>query len=212
MLRRGSYKNKIALSFQEIQSSIIKASADQVRQQYQEHFDQEWARLNPAQKEAVETIEGPVLVLAGPGTGKTHILSARIGHILRSTDTQANNILCLTYTDAGANAMRKRLLQFIGPESHKVHIFTFHSFCNQIVKENLSLFGMQDLEIATELERIEIIRELIDELPTGHTLKNNRYMPYLHERKLIRLFDLMKSENWTVEGLLQASRDRKSVV
>ncbi|MEM6726275.1 MAG: ATP-dependent helicase, partial [Bacteroidota bacterium] len=143
-------------------------------------------------------------MLAGPGTGKTHILSARIGHILRATDTQANNILCLTYTDAGANAMRKRLLQFIGPESHKVHIFTFHSFCNQIVKENLSLFGLQDLEIATELERIEIIRELIDELPTGHTLKNNRYMPYLHERKLLKLFDLMKSENWTVEGLHQA--------
>ena len=75
----------------------------------------------------------PVLVIAGPGTGKTHILASRIGHILMMTDTQPHNILCLTFTDAGVQAMRKRLLQLIGPEAHRVHVFTFHSFCNNII-------------------------------------------------------------------------------
>ena len=91
-------------------------------------FEREIEKLNPAQREAVEQIEGPVMVLAGPGTGKTHILAARIGRILQRTDTQAHNILCLTFTEAGVHAMRERLLQWIGPESYKVHIYTFHSF------------------------------------------------------------------------------------
>ena len=66
--------------------------------------------LNTAQRRAVEEVEGPVLVIAGPGTGKTHILTARIGNILLTTDARAQNVLCLTFTDAGANAMRQRLL------------------------------------------------------------------------------------------------------
>ena len=101
------------------------------RKIYNASFTKELARLNPAQRAAVEHIEGPVLVIAGPGTGKTHILTARIGRILLETDTQAHNILCLTFTDAGVHAMRERLLEFIGPEAHRVHIYTFHSFCNK---------------------------------------------------------------------------------
>ncbi|MCB0583835.1 MAG: UvrD-helicase domain-containing protein, partial [Phaeodactylibacter sp.] len=85
------------------------------RHHYNEAFQQVLAQLNPQQREAVDHIEGPVLALAGPGTGKTHILSARIGRILMETDAQAQNILCLTFTDAGVNAMRQRLIEFIGP-------------------------------------------------------------------------------------------------
>ena len=92
-----------------------------------ELFTRELARLNEGQRAAVEQIEGPVLVVAGPGTGKTHILAARIGRILLDTDTLPSNILCLTFTDAGVLAMRQRLIEFIGPEAHRVHIYTFHS-------------------------------------------------------------------------------------
>ena len=67
------------------------------RKDYNKAFSKELQRLNPAQKEAVEQIDGPVLVIAGPGTGKTHILTSRIGNILLETDTQPNNI-CLLYT------------------------------------------------------------------------------------------------------------------
>ena len=90
-----------------------------------------------SKRRAVDTIEGPVMVIAGPGTGKTQILSARIGKILLDTDTQPQNILCLTYTDAGVIAMRKRILEFIGADAYKVNIYTFHAFCNDVIQDNL---------------------------------------------------------------------------
>ena len=79
-----------------------------------EKFQNALAGLNKQQLQAVNQIDGPVLVIAGPGTGKTQILAARIGKILLETDAEAHNILCLTYTDAGTIAMRKRLFDFIG--------------------------------------------------------------------------------------------------
>ena len=75
------------------------------------------AWLNDAQREAVEHIEGPLLVVAGPGTGKTQLLSLRAANILATCDVQPCNILCLTYTEAGAEAMRKRLIELVGREA-----------------------------------------------------------------------------------------------
>jgi DNA helicase-2/ATP-dependent DNA helicase PcrA len=168
-----------------------------VIQTYNQFFLMELARLNPAQREAVEHIEGPVLVVAGPGTGKTHILAARIGRILMETDAQPHNILCLTFTDAGVQAMRQRLLDLIGPEAHRVHIFTFHSFCNNIIQDNLELFGKRDLEPLSDLERVEIIRHLIDELPLFHPLRRGHSDAYFYEKHLQSLFQQIKTENWT---------------
>lgn len=162
-------------------------------------FQQALNQLNEAQRAAVEEILGPVMVIAGPGTGKTHILTARIGQILLETDTQPNNILCLTFTDAGVFAMRERLLEFIGPAAHQVHIYTFHSFCNNIIQENLSLFGRHDLEPLSDLERVEIIRRIIDEQPVSHPLKRGKTDMYFYEEHLYDLFQRMKSEDWTVE-------------
>src|SRR6478736_3913995 len=127
-------------------------------------FTEELKKLNTAQREAVEHLEGPVLVIAGPGTGKTQILSARIGKILSSEDTQASphNILCLTYTDAGTIAMRKRLLKFIGPDAYRVHIYTFHAFCNNVIQENLDHFGYRGLQPLSDLESVELYQKLID--------------------------------------------------
>ncbi|MBP7846489.1 MAG: UvrD-helicase domain-containing protein, partial [Candidatus Pacebacteria bacterium] len=70
-------------------------------------FLEEYKRLNKDQKEAVDTIDGPVMVVAGPGTGKTQILSLRIANILRETDTAPGNILALTFTESGVASMRK---------------------------------------------------------------------------------------------------------
>ncbi|HFC00873.1 MAG TPA: ATP-dependent helicase, partial [Phaeodactylibacter sp.] len=166
---------------------------------YNKAFTKELKKLNPAQKVAVEQIDGPVLVIAGPGTGKTHILTSRIGHILLQTDTQPHNILCLTFTDAGVHAMRERLLELIGPEAHRVHIFTFHSFCNKIIKERMELFGRHDLEPLSELERVEMIRKILDDLPQNHPLKLGKRDRYFYESQLYDLFQRMKSENWSVE-------------
>ncbi len=162
-----------------------------------DQFDKIYSELNEQQKKAVDTIEGPVMVIAGPGTGKTQILGARIGRILLDTDTQPENILCLTYTDAGVVAMRKRLLTFIGPDAYKVNIYTFHAFCNDIIQENLSLFEKTSMDPVSELEKIELFKKLIDSFPKNHPLKRYRGDVYFEIRNLQQLFSTMKREGWT---------------
>src|SRR5678809_1613782 len=122
-----------------------------IREKLENKFREEYERLNEMQRLAVDTIEGPVMVIAGPGTGKTQILASRVGKILLETDAQPENILCLTYTDAGVVAMRKRLLHFIGPDAYKVNLFTFHAFCNEVIQDNLSLFENTSLDTISEL-------------------------------------------------------------
>lgn len=170
---------------------------------YTESFLRELEKLNPAQRSAVEQIEGPVMVIAGPGTGKTHILASRIGKILIETDTQAQNILCLTFTDAGVTAMRERLLQLIGPDGHRVHIYTFHSFCNAVIQDNLELFGRQDLEPLGDLEKVDLIRGLLDELDVEHPLKRGQSDIYFYETHLQDFFQRCKMEDWTAEYVIQ---------
>jgi DNA helicase-2/ATP-dependent DNA helicase PcrA len=167
-------------------------------QKYNERFGAELARLNAAQRAAVDQLEGPVLVIAGPGTGKTHILAARIGRILLETDAQAHNILCLTFTDAGVRAMRRRLLSLIGPEAHRVHIFTFHSFCNKVIQENLEYFGQYELEPISTLENIDILHHMLAELPPEHPLIVGRMAtPFFYTQHLADLFARMKKEDWS---------------
>ena len=123
-------------------------------------FEELYNKLNQRQKEAVDAIDGPVMVVAGPGTGKTQILAARIANIIRLTDTNPANILCLTYTDAGVVAMRDRLIQFIGPVAYRVNIHTFHSLCNEIIQFNGSYFGYKNLQAASDLDIAEILRKI----------------------------------------------------
>ena len=166
-------------------------------------FEAIYEGLNPQQKIAVDTIEGPVMVIAGPGTGKTQILSARIGKIMLETDTPPENILCLTYTDAGAIAMRKRLVQFIGTSAYKVNISTFHSFCNDIIQDNLSLFDKTNLDPISELEKIELFKKLIDGFDKLNPLKRYRGDVYYEISNLSKLFSAMKKEGWAVPYLVE---------
>jgi len=171
------------------------------RQEQIAQFNQIYSLLNAEQKRAVDTLEGPVMVIAGPGTGKTQILSARIGKILLETDTKPENILCLTYTDAGVVAMRKRLLGFIGADSYKVNIYTFHAFCNDIIQDNLSLFEKTSLDPISELESIELFKDLIDAFPKNHPLKRYRGDVYFEINNLKQLFSNMKKEGWTPDQI-----------
>lgn len=166
-------------------------------------FQEQYQQLNTAQKEAVDAIEGPVMVIAGPGTGKTQILAIRIGKILLETDTQPESILCMTYTDSGAIAMRKRLLKMIGPAAYKVNIHTYHSFCNLVIQDNLSFFEKNSLDPISELESIALLRELIDRFPKGHPLKRYRSDVYFEAGNLKQLFGTIKKEGWRPEYILQ---------
>src|ERR1043165_6650199 len=173
------------------------------KEKLQLRFQEEYARLNEKQRLAVDTIEGPVMVIAGPGTGKTQILASRIGKILLDTDSLPGNILCLTYTDAGVVAMRKRLLQFIGPDAYKVNIYTFHAFCNDVIQENLSLFERNTLDPISDLEKIELFKQLVDSFPKNHPLKRYRGDVYYEIRNLEKLFSTMKREGWTPQFINQ---------
>ena len=166
-------------------------------------FKEQYEKLNPEQKEAVDTTEGPVMVIAGPGTGKTQILSSRIGKILLDGDTQPQNILCLTYTDAGVVAMRKRLLSFIGADAYKVNICTYHAFCNDVIQDNLNLFEKNILEPISDLESIDLFRKLIDGFKKGHLLKRYRGDVYYEIGGLKSLFATLKREGWKIDDIVE---------
>ncbi len=125
-------------------------------------FDALYDVLNKAQKKAVDIIEGPVMVIAGPGTGKTTILTLRIANILKRTDTPPDAILSLTFTESGAYAMRRKLLDIIGPAAYKVHIHTFHGFAEKIIQEYPDYFPrIIGSRIITDAEQIKIIEKII---------------------------------------------------
>jgi len=170
---------------------------------FNQSFKEAINKLNTQQRAAVENTEGPVLVVAGPGTGKTQILAARIGTILQQSDTGPENILALTFTDAGTIAMRKRLIEFIGPEAYKININTFHSFSNNIIQEHPYLFAKGALEPISDLEEMKLLETLIMAFPAGHPLKKWKGDNVYDRRKLKGLFDTMKKEMWKPEWLLQ---------
>jgi len=174
---------------------------------YNEKFREALALLNPEQLAAVNQLDGPVLVIAGPGTGKTQILAARIGKILTETDAHANEILCLTYTDAGAVAMRKRLFDFIGPDAYRVNIYTFHAFCNEIIQENLDYFGKLSLDPLSDLESALFFRELVDEFSNDHVLKRFTGEIYYDAPNLKSLFSDMKKEGWDEAAFISAVKE-----
>ena len=101
----------------------------------EETFNRLYKNLNPKQREAVDAIQGQVMVIAGPGTGKTSILTLRIAQILRKTDTSPDSILALTFTESGAYSMRRKLVEIIGGAAYRVGIFTFHSFANRLIEK-----------------------------------------------------------------------------
>lgn len=129
----------------------------------QQIFTEQYKRLNRAQKDAVDTIEGPVMVIAGPGTGKTSILTLRIANILAKTDISPDNILALTFTESGVFAMRKKLIDLIGTSAYKVNINTFHGFCNEIIRQYPERFpriiGSTSI---SEIDQIALMEKIIE--------------------------------------------------
>lgn len=158
-------------------------------------FHQYYDSLNPEQKEAVDNIEGPVMAIAGAGTGKTQILAVRIAKILLETQIDPYNILCLTFTDAGVAAMRSRLIEIIGSAAYHVKICTFHSFCNEIIKENPDTFIFkQEGEQLDDLERLELFQKIIDQLGVLSPLRPAAE-PYTYLKDLSAHIQNLKKEN-----------------
>ena len=135
-------------------------------------FTTRYSKLNDNQKRAVNTIDGPVMVVAGPGTGKTELLSMRAANILKKTDVLPENILCLTFTDSGSVAMRKRLTEIIGRDAYNVSIYTFHAFGSEIISRYREHFYQgADFRPADTLNQYRIISSILDTLRYDDPLK-----------------------------------------
>jgi len=144
-------------------------------------YEEAFAGLNEAQKLAVTTTDGPVLVIAGPGTGKTQLLTTRIAHILKTTDTLPQNILCLTFTESAAQTMRTRLADMIGQAAYDVTISTYHAFGSDLIRRFPDYFTeLADMQPVDDLGLDAIFREILEKLPFSNLLKfADVYLPDL---------------------------------
>lgn len=134
-------------------------------------FEKAYTALNDAQRRAVDTIDGAVMVIAGPGTGKTQLLGTRAAHIVASGSANPNNILCLTYTEAGASEMRERLTRIMGLAGGEVAVHTFHSFGTLLISQYPEFFSAQRaLNALDDLNRYRIFEQLLAKLPLRHQL------------------------------------------
>jgi DNA helicase-2/ATP-dependent DNA helicase PcrA len=167
-------------------------------------FEERYKKLNKEQKRAVDYIEGPLLVVAGPGSGKTELLSLRVGNILKQGNVSPHNILCLTFTDNGAVNMRERLASLIGGDAYRVSIFTFHAFCNHIISRHPEYFWKAaHFSQANDIARAEILQSLFMTLPHGHPLAS--YHPekgYVYLRDVADRIKHIKSYGYTAEEYL----------
>lgn len=164
-------------------------------------FEEALRKLNIEQRKAVDTIEGPVMVVAGPGTGKTQILSLRIGNILKKTDTGPSGILCLTFTNSGVEAMRERLRKYLGNSGSEVTVSTFHSFSISLIEKYYDYLGFEKIpELMGENEAVF----LIDDLLRSH--KWDSISPLsdsgMYYRNIRHLISLLKRERIAADEML----------
>ena len=154
--------------------------------------------LNEQQKKAVEYLDGPLLVLAGPGTGKTQLLSRKVEYILKHTDTNPENILCLTFTESGASNMRERLKTTIKDAAAKVNIGTYHSFGGEILAQYKNYAPEYDRKldlVIDEVTKYKIIKTLQDNLPSTDILRGDQV------KDILSVIDEAKSANLSADDL-----------
>jgi DNA helicase-2/ATP-dependent DNA helicase PcrA len=164
-------------------------------------FTENFNNLNEAQKLAVETTDGPVMVVAGPGTGKTQILALRIANILRKGLSPADGVLCLTFTNSGVSEMRQRLEKYIGVQAKNITVSTFHSFAYNIIEKHYELLDFNRApEMLSDDEAIFIIDEILNNNDWEYI--SPRGSPAMYFNDLKQLVSILKREGITELDLL----------
>jgi len=168
-------------------------------------FDESYARLNEEQRTAVETIEGPVMVVAGPGTGKTQVLGMRVANILKKTQMRPSNILCLTFSNSGAIAMRERLRSLIGADAYGVTVSTIHGFCQSIIDRHPAVFeDFNARDQLSDMEKYQRLNAIIDSVLKNSSLLNPKD-PYGRDGDILTRISQVKREGKTMDDLHSAA-------
>lgn len=176
-------------------------------------FQTRYAKLNANQRQAVDYIHGSLLVIAGPGTGKTELLSMRTAQILRQTDTLPDSILCLTFTESGAANMRQRLRQIIGEDAYKIAIHTFHSFGTEIINQHRQYFFRgADAQPADELTQHQIVTGILEGLDWRNPLSVKNNGEFVYTSELIRVISEFKQSGLTSAELRAITADNQRVI
>src|SRR4029077_20140719 len=127
--------------------------------------EQSLADLNPAQREAVVTTEGPLLVIAGAGSGKTRVLTHRVAHLLAACGAKPNEILAITFTNKAAGEMRDRVTNDLGPIGRAIWIMTFHSACGRMLRSEAERLGYRsNFTIYDQADQLRLVKQCLEEL------------------------------------------------
>jgi DNA helicase-2/ATP-dependent DNA helicase PcrA len=165
-------------------------------------FEEAYKHLNEGQRKAVDTIEGPVMVVAGPGTGKTQVLALRIANILIKTDTPADGILCLTFTNSGVIAMRERLRSYIGSAASRVTVATFHSFGLNLIERFYSELNFTVAPaLIDDLQSVALVDEILHSREWKHIRSRTNPSLYFHDLK--SLVSILKRERVLPQDFLR---------
>ena len=157
-------------------------------------------QLNPEQKLAVQTTEGPVLVLSGAGTGKTKVLTTRLAYILSQQKAQPWNCLVVTFTNRAAREMRERVQNIIGDMVNSVWLGTFHSICVKILRAHAELAGLQsNFTILGEDDQKRVIKQISSDLGVD----DKKYPP----QAVVDIIQRWKDKGWTFEKLPEANKN-----
>ncbi|MDP2912949.1 MAG: ATP-dependent helicase, partial [Candidatus Omnitrophota bacterium] len=160
-----------------------------------------YKELNDRQKLAVDAIDGQFLVLAGPGTGKTQLLSVRAASILNSAKIGPENILILTYTNSAAKTMKERLTKIMGTAGYEVDVGTFHGFANSILRESDETINyIGDKILMDDVERMRVIEYILDNSEGLDDIRPFR-APYAYLKEILIRISEMKKDGITPDSL-----------
>ncbi len=158
--------------------------------------------LNSNQKQAVDTINGPLCVLANAGSGKSTVVALRTCNILQKTDMKPSNILCLTFSNAGVNSMKEKLRSLMGEAADQVKVSTFHSYAHEIIIENHEPGMKNNTSILTPGQRFMILERLLANPKTAGTFYDIKPASAKKLHSLHNIFSLFKKECITNEDII----------
>ena len=131
--------------------------------------------LNPAQREAVVHTEGPLLILAGAGSGKTRVITHRIAYLIDGCGVRPGSVLAVTFTNKAADEMRGRVERLLGATGLGVWVGTFHATCVRILRRNARLLGLRDsFVIYDEADQLSLMKASLADLDFGERVLNPR--------------------------------------